>query len=336
MELWRLCFEDTEEFIQWYFARKYRDENALIYRDTAQRALAALQMLPYSMTFAGGEVNTSYISGACTCPESRNQGIMTVLLHRSLQIMLERGIALTTLIPQESWLFEYYRKSGYAPVFDYTLKEYTVKEQMKGPENVSCLEENPGPLSLYFDYFTDRMGKRNCCVQHDKEDFNAILEDLYIGGGRLFVAGENNEQVQGMAFVQLTGAEIRVDDWLYDSVEVKESLLQKMANVGGNERIIVRELPETGNARHRGMARIVNVAEMLKRYASFYPSECFTLELADPVLLQNAGTYVIDRGVVRKESLSGNPPLLRLNIEELTHRLLKNHQERPFISLMLD
>ena len=29
MELWRVCFDDTEEFIQFYFDKKYKDENAL-------------------------------------------------------------------------------------------------------------------------------------------------------------------------------------------------------------------------------------------------------------------------------------------------------------------
>lgn len=45
MELWRVCFDDTEEFIQFYFDKKYKDENALVYWDEQGAAVAALQTL---------------------------------------------------------------------------------------------------------------------------------------------------------------------------------------------------------------------------------------------------------------------------------------------------
>ena len=48
MELWRRCFEDTDEFIRFYFERKYSDANSLIYEENG-KALSALQMLPYPM-----------------------------------------------------------------------------------------------------------------------------------------------------------------------------------------------------------------------------------------------------------------------------------------------
>ena len=43
MELWRVCFDDTEEFIQFYFDKKYKEENALVYWDEQGAAIAALQ-----------------------------------------------------------------------------------------------------------------------------------------------------------------------------------------------------------------------------------------------------------------------------------------------------
>ena len=64
MELWRLCFDDTEEFIRFYFEKKYREENALVFWDEQGAAIAALQMPPYPMTFAGRQIVAGYISGA--------------------------------------------------------------------------------------------------------------------------------------------------------------------------------------------------------------------------------------------------------------------------------
>lgn len=64
MELWRVCFEDTEEFIRFYFDKKYKEENALVYWDEQGAAIAALQTPLYPMTFAGTQIITGYISGA--------------------------------------------------------------------------------------------------------------------------------------------------------------------------------------------------------------------------------------------------------------------------------
>ena len=36
MELWRRCFEDTDEFIRFYFERKYSDANSLIYEENGK------------------------------------------------------------------------------------------------------------------------------------------------------------------------------------------------------------------------------------------------------------------------------------------------------------
>ena len=41
MELWRRCFEDTDEFIRFYFERKYSNANSLIYEENG-KALSAL------------------------------------------------------------------------------------------------------------------------------------------------------------------------------------------------------------------------------------------------------------------------------------------------------
>ena len=65
--LWRICFQDSEEFIDLYFRLRYKNEvNAVI--QNGDKVVSALQMLPYPMTFCGKTVQTSYISGACTHP----------------------------------------------------------------------------------------------------------------------------------------------------------------------------------------------------------------------------------------------------------------------------
>ena len=62
-KLWKLCFNDSKEFVDMYFRLRYNnDVNVAI--ESGNEVIAALQMLPYPMTFCGNKVATAYISGA--------------------------------------------------------------------------------------------------------------------------------------------------------------------------------------------------------------------------------------------------------------------------------
>ena len=62
--LWKLCFDDSDQFIDMYFRLRYKSEiNVVI--ESGNEVISALQMLPYPMSFCGKQVATSYISGAC-------------------------------------------------------------------------------------------------------------------------------------------------------------------------------------------------------------------------------------------------------------------------------
>ena len=74
-ELWKRCFNDSKEFIELYFRLRYNNEVNLAI-ESGEEVIAALQMIPYPMTYAGSIVSSSYISGACTHPDFRNRGVM--------------------------------------------------------------------------------------------------------------------------------------------------------------------------------------------------------------------------------------------------------------------
>ena len=81
VNLWRTCFGDSEAFISLYFDRVYKDENAMTIEKDG-KIVSALQIVPYTMTYLGTEISVGYISGACTTPEERGQGLMRQLLKR--------------------------------------------------------------------------------------------------------------------------------------------------------------------------------------------------------------------------------------------------------------
>ena len=66
--LWKLCFNDSDEFTDLYFKMRYKDEVNRVIREDG-KIISALQMIPYPMTFCDEVISTSYISGACTHPD---------------------------------------------------------------------------------------------------------------------------------------------------------------------------------------------------------------------------------------------------------------------------
>lgn len=104
-KLWKLCFNDSEEFTELYFRLRYNNDINIAIQ-SGEEVIASLQMLPYPMTFEGEDIHTAYISGACTHPDYRNQGVMHELLSQAFARMLHNNVALSTLIPAEPWLFD--------------------------------------------------------------------------------------------------------------------------------------------------------------------------------------------------------------------------------------
>ena len=169
-DLWQNCFDDSEDFMNLYFSTKYSDENTLV-KVEGDLVLSALQMLPYTMTCWGSEVRTSYISGASTRLEYRGRGLMKTLLSEAFQVMRDRKIPLSILIPAEDWLYEYYQRMGYVSVFRRIEDIYTDL-----PAFLPVYKEHT--VDELFTYFSAHMRKRACCVQHSFDDFGVILEDF--------------------------------------------------------------------------------------------------------------------------------------------------------------
>ena len=89
--LWKLCFNDSDEFTDLYFKMRYKDEVNRVIREDG-KIISALQMIPYPMTFCDEVISTSYISGACTHPDYRKHGAMKRLLNETHRCIYQRQV----------------------------------------------------------------------------------------------------------------------------------------------------------------------------------------------------------------------------------------------------
>lgn len=329
--LWKLCFDDSDQFIDMYFRLRYKSEiNVVI--ESGNEVISALQMLPYPMSFCGKQVATSYISGACTHPDFRNRGVMRQLLSQAFARMLPNGIFFSTLIPANPWLFDHYARIGYAPVFQYSTKEIILPEFIPSKEiKVDIVSEYKEEV---YSYLNKKLAERPCCIQHTTEDFEVIMADLAISNGILLVAKLNNE-INGIAIVYKRDESVIINELLVETKDAEHSLLFHLKQHTGCNRMIQLLPPDKKQPQQAlGMARIINAKEVLQLYAATFPEDEMQIEVSDKQLSVNNGYYYLCKGkcMYSTERLPGAH--IQMNITELTNRILQ--PLNPYMSLMLN
>lgn len=167
LEMWRVCFGDSQPYFDIYFRERYKDENTLAYF-VGDKAVASLQLLHYNFTYCGTEIPIAYISGACTLPEARKKGYMEVLLKRAFHEIAKRNIPLSLLVPEEKWLLGFYYKYGYAQTFDAGANIVLLDELIKRHSN---------NLPSAYKEFDSMFREQEMTVQKTYDDFRIVVEE---------------------------------------------------------------------------------------------------------------------------------------------------------------
>lgn len=345
--LWKLCFADSEEFREMYFRLRYND-SVNIAMESEGKVIAALQMLPYPMTFGGEEIKVAYVSGACTHPDHRNRGVMGELLSRAFMRMLHNGKVLSALIPAEPWLFAYYARYGYAPVFKCRTSTFVASDvPASGQEYVLRVGEQC--KARRYEYLNGKLRERAYCMQHTKEDFRVILADLRLGQGYVYTLHtkesklkEGNDEPESKARIVALAVAYRAgsDEWrigeiVSDTPETYTLLLQSICrdlNVSSVEVLAPLSADEAGEP--LGMARIIDAGAMLELYAGIHPEVESCICLTDEQISENNGCYHLSGGKCIKSATCLPDNHVALTIGELTAKIFE--RSRPYMSLMMN
>lgn len=332
-DLWRLCFDDTEDYIDLYFHSRYNnDVNIAI--QSGEEVIAALQMIPYPMTYEGKEINTAYISGACTHPDYRSRGVMHELLSQAFIRMLQNDIAVSTLIPAEPWLFDYYARNGFAPVFRYRKIVYTASETPL-PKEGPILKATHEYKKEIYEYLNRKLKERPNYIQHTQKDFQFVLSDLRLSKGNIYTLN-NGGNIVALAIAYPTdNGSLYIGEIVSDTPETNSMLLQRLCKKKHIPSIEVY-MPPVADANNIpvGMARIINAKTMMKLYAASHPELEITLYVSDEQISANNGYYYLNNGKCMSSAKRLPGSHLALTIGELTEKIFA--PLNPYMSLMLN
>ena len=365
--LWDKCFsEEDKRFVDFYFEKRY-NENDNIFIEKDGKVVSALQLISYPFSYYGKTIGCSYLSGCCTDPDYRSQGLMNDLIIKALKQAKNNGACFAALIPASESLFNYYAGTNFVTTFDYSKIRINLSQQVNETtsQQVSnsvisdfqqLIANSQQPTSDFYEvyeYFNNKMRARNCCIQHNEYDFKVITDDLELFDNHLLVA-KYGEDICGLAFCYLRNGEIYIKDVFAESSAIFSDLIstaaqwfnsqQPIANSQSSINILVP--PVAGQKTHRlGMARLIDAETMLRLYAMSHPKMKMEISLVDTILPENNGTYYINNGTLDKKNSIGTnvvdieqltQTLFGYKTETLPEKLKAFNNQAAFMSLMLD
>lgn len=315
MSLWRSCFEDSEDFIQLYFSRVYRDEDTLIgYTPDGTTAVSHTQALPYKLQLAEGTtpLPVGYISGACTLAEYRGQGYMQRLMEEALGMMYERGDVASFLIPASDSLYIFYRQGfGYGTAF--------YEEEIDTAIPLDLAEVNT--LDIASALMQAEANRTSYRILHNLQQWQAILAD-YDLGEQSHVASLHNElgEVEAVSLYVDLEKQVLLKA-CYALSEKSPELLQVInPNTKPLRQIIPARVGATGQWQPKGMLRPLRLYELLKHWGQGLPTLTLHVYVEDNLFPDNTGSYHIDRGSVTYTKTC-EPDAVRLGLPDLVEQL---------------
>ena len=309
-ELWSYCFDDTPEFVDFYFKTCYQADNTLVAEEDG-RIQSCLQILPYSMFLRDREIPISYIVGVATWPEFRGRGLVRKLLQFTDEVLQERGIYQSILLPFQ---YDFYRKYGWEVCYDFlTYKnlEFSSFYSLLRPMNRKPAHANFVKVNLDEDFtkinqcYNQYMKRFHGYLLRGKNEWNKIIHDVKLHGGACYVYEEKGQPLGYIIYI-IHDKRLEIIELANITFEAKSSLLNlALSHIGQVDQISRKanswDMDYLFMTDSRGkieketfvMARIHNIIKALSGLA--YSGDSFVLSVNDDFYYRNNGNFMISQ-----------------------------------------
>ncbi len=327
-DLWAYCFDDSPEFIDFFFHFCYQPENTLVTVE-GNRVCSCLQMLPYRMQLRGRPVDVSYIVGVATRPEYRGRGHAARLLQYADTILRKRNIHCSILLPFQ---YDFYQKYGWEICYD-----LLIYREMEAPKTTGKIAGSYRRLGtrdrkILSDCYLHFMRGFHGYLIRNQNDWEKVLRDLELDHGTGFCYLQDN-LITGYILYTIHDKELCIRELIYQNPEAKEALLQLAFHHMGQVSRILWKAPSTDTTYlsmkdSRGkleketfvMGRIHNIIGALSGIP--FPGDPFVLRVSDPMIPGNNGCYLLkEKDAALNIAATGKEPDVRMDIRTLTQLL---------------
>lgn len=320
--MWAYAFNDTESFLNWYFANAWGWENAVVassgrpysaYVDAAGRQTdwlcGSLEMVPYTLSVRGQETAAAYIVGVSVLPEVRGEGVAKKLLQRALEEQAARGHIVSLLLP---FSYAFYRKAGYETA--YALKYLDCPFASLRPLSESygrMVRATPAHMDTLDALYRRSMTGRSGYIVRDAKCWQFIFDTLELTGGYIYMVQNEYGEAEGYVTFSKSRERLRVKEMAYDNPSALRALVGFIASHFSVYDTVRFDLPDTSPLPFMLddpraactispflMARVVDAGAALSRVA--LSGAQFTIRLRDEFFPKNDGVYTVSGGRVER------------------------------------
>ncbi len=272
MKLWKDTFHDSDAYVSLIFENYFDPELIEVHEDKNQ-IVSALLGVPYYFSNGEQKIKGLYLCGLATKDEFRQKGIMTDLINRINKKAIEKGYAISFLIPASDSLRIYYQNKGYVNGIYRIEDRYTSIHDFE-KDGLSEINREDERIRKYRQkYFTElntevvdsndteklrkiseyirknEQEKREyLTLQHDDKDIDAVIKENFISGGKIVVTFDKNETIKGVEFItEDNRGEIHISKIYYDDKCAYYKLLDKAKKIYPDAAMGVWRYPEEVN-----------------------------------------------------------------------------------------
>ncbi len=298
-DLWQLCFQESQPFLDWFFTDRFLPAYCPIYREDGV-IQAALHGLPAHMRVRDRIAPCVIIAGVATHPDFRGRGLMRGLLGYYLPYLGRAGIPLATHRPVT---LRTYASAGHFPVSDsrYLSLAPDAPRPTEDPcQQVPLLER---ASELYGCYQRFSLGY-SCILSRSYADFFLKCKDYLASDAKCILTRDAQGQVEGYCVYFDSPGEGAEPPSLYGeecvalSPEAYARLWASLATRSQGKALKVRMAPNAplcpAGAQWETLPRsvwgVTNVSSLLALLG--LPGEG-VLEVEDPLVASNRGLYTL-------------------------------------------
>lgn len=298
-QLWRTCFNDSEDFQDIYFEEKYADAHNLTLQPNGT-VVAAMQLLPYRMTFYGNVLHAGYISGLAVHPDERGKGMAARLLRQAHQELARQGGVFSFLIPGDDELRHFYERPEHGAYWTSTFRQ-EVELVAEDPVDDRLIVTQPDEWGTDLYVFYRSNTAFDFMLHPAEQDFFAAVETCDLEGGYVLVA-RRHHRIMGICLaVPEADGRLVVRSLLVVNNSVKSAFVRHLKQLAGVDKVFAR-VPSPGGLKAAvpyAMARVVNVERLFNAVLRAYPD--FQLHIGvdgDLDVPSNNGFYLLENGRV--------------------------------------
>lgn len=325
-ELWELIFtEDSKEFVDYYYREKI-NENIIFIIQKEHKIASMLQLNPYPIHLKDSIVPAHFIVGVATKAEFRREGLMRQMLRHAMQEMYQNKECFSYLMPAK---VEYYEPFDFTVVYE---QRSGILESIGQMEcELSCLpaeQEDYKELALFLE--EKLQNEYGVYTAREEENFPTLKHQFQSEHGDLMLVRENQRLVGYFLYGEYDDIEIMepicekgYEPAFLQAIEQYFSEKKKRLKLTAFSEAMEKWMQET-QKKPTIMFRIINL-EMLSRYLRSKEEIEMVIDIKDPLIPQNNGTFLFqissNRGMMTKTERKAEG---FCTIEELTRFLYTN------------